>query len=238
MQNGENKLIVTSIKKVKLIVAAILFIMILNAGIVGFSRADAGELERVITSAIDNNINELAIPSGEKNMMPLTDEMILFDFSINDTVAAWRSVNDTVMGGISSSRIERSAEGEAVFSGTVSLENNGGFASVQGPEIQHFLGEFSGIALRVKGDGKRYKCALRTDDLFDGVSHQAAFETKAGEWQVVRIPFTDFIPTYHGRRLSEDKRLKRERIRKLGFLISDKQEGTFRLVIDWIKAYR
>lgn len=132
----------------------------------------------------------------------------------------------------------QTADGKAAFIGEVSLENNGGFVSVQGPEIKQPLGDFDGIALRVKGDGKRYKCSLRTDDLFDGASHQAVFATKTGEWQIVKIPFTDFMPTYHGRRLSDDKRLKRETIRKPGFLISDKQNGGFRLEIDWINAYR
>ena len=222
----------------KLIVTAALTMTILNAGIAGFSKAANIESEPISYSEIDDKNNELSIRNGEKKMMPWTDEVILFDFASNDAVSAWRTVNDTVMGGISSGRIERSADGKTVFTGEVSLENNGGFASVQGPEIQQPLGEFGGILIRVKGDGKRYKCGLRTDDLFDGVSHQASFETAPGEWQVVQIPFTGFIPTYHGMQLPEDKRLQREHIRKLGFLISDRQKGLFRLEIDWIKAYR
>ena len=31
---------------------------------------------------------------------------------------------------------------------------------------------------------------------------------KSGQWQVVSIPFAEFVPTYHGRRLSDDKRMK------------------------------
>lgn len=181
--------------------------------------------------------NEPFLRNGE-TVMQNTEEIILFDFASEEAVSAWNMVNDTVMGGISSSRMEKTEYGKAAFTGRVSLENSGGFASVQGPQIQQSLSGFDGMAIRVKGDGKRYKCTLRTEDLFDGVSHQASFETKDGQWQLVKIPFTDFFPTYHGRRLAEDKRLKRESIKKLGFLISDKQEGTFRLEIDWIKAYR
>ena len=224
--------------KLELIVTAALSMMVCNAGIVGYSKAAAIESEPIPYSTIDDKTNEPAIRNGEEMMMPWTDEVILFDFVSDDAESAWRAVNDTVMGGISSGRIERSADGKTFFTGEVSLENNGGFASVQGPEIQQPLGEFGGILIRVKGDGKRYKCGLRTDDLFDGVSHQASFETAPGEWQVVQIPFTGFIPTYHGMQLPEDKRLQREHIRKLGFLISDRQKGLFRLEIDWIKAYR
>lgn len=165
-------------------------------------------------------------------------ELVLFDFGSETAVSEWRAVNDTVMGGISSGRMMRSSEGNAVFAGTVSLENNGGFASVRGPNLAQGLGEFAGIAVRIRGDGKQYKAGLRTDELFDGVFHQASFDTEPGGWQVVKIPFTGFIPTYHGRRLSEDRRMKPEEIRSVSFLISDKQEGPFQLEIDWIKAYR
>jgi hypothetical protein len=53
----------------------------------------------------------------------------LFDFQ-SATNAAWRVVNDNVMGGVSTSRFE-ATNGVALFRGDVSLENNGGFASVR-----------------------------------------------------------------------------------------------------------
>lgn len=208
--------------KVKLLAVTVLTTLLFTAFFSGVNRAAA---------------NEPLLRKGEK-MMPATEETVLFDFVSDDAVSAWNVINDTVMGGISSSRMERSENGKAVFTGEVSLEKNGGFASVRGPRIEQSLAGFEGIAVRVQGDGKRYKCSLRTDKLFDGVSHQADFETKKGEWQIVKIPFTDFSPTYHGRRLPDNKRMKREHIRKLGFLISDRQKGPFRLEIDWIKAYR
>jgi monofunctional biosynthetic peptidoglycan transglycosylase len=224
--------------KSRLIVTAVLALTISPLPVIGFSRDEGNGYEHTSYSSIDNNNKQLPFNNGKTQMTIKTDEVILFDFASNDAISVWRPVNDTVMGGISSSRMERSPDGKAVFTGEISLENNGGFASVQGPEIQQPLGAFEGIAIRVKGDGKRYKCGLRTDDLFDGVSHQAGFKTKTGEWQIVKIPFTDFIPTYHGRRLSNDKRMTPGLIKKLGFLISERQDGAFRLEIDWIKAYR
>ena len=166
------------------------------------------------------------------------NELVLFDFNSDASVSEWRVINDTVMGGVSSSRMVQSDEGRVVFTGNVSLENNGGFASVRGPQIEQPLGEFEGIAFRVMGDGKRYKCGLRTDNLFDGIIHQASFDTKTGEWQLHKIKFMEFVPTYRGRQLSEDKRMQREDIKSVSFQISDKQAGPFRLEIDWIKAYR
>ena len=179
--------------------------------------------------------------STASNKTPSTEnikEVVLFDFSSGSAESGWKSVNDTVMGGVSSSKMIRSDDGNAVFTGTVSLENNGGFASVRGPTISQEIGVFEGIAVRVRGDGKKYKLGLRTDELFDGVFHQAGFTSKKDAWQVVKLPFTNFIPTYHGRRLSEDKRMAPEEIKSVSFLISDKQAGPFQLEIEWIKAYR
>ena len=175
-----------------------------------------------------------------KQMQPAagSTERVLFDFSQNESLSEWRSVNDTVMGGISSSRIEQTESGNALFAGTVSLDNNGGFASIRGPSMQESIAGFKGIAVRLRGDGKKYKIGLRTDEMFDGVFHQAGFLSQNGAWQEVKIPFTDFVPTYHGRRLSDDKRIEPEEIKSVSFLIADKQKGPFRLEIDWIKAYR
>ena len=56
------------------------------------------------------------------------NSLLLFDFSASPNWNVWEIENDVVMGGNSSSKLERSVEGNAVFKGTVSLENNGGFA--------------------------------------------------------------------------------------------------------------
>ena len=43
----------------------------------------------------------------------------------------WGIVNDGVMGGISQSNIYLNEENNIIFAGNVSLENNGGFASIR-----------------------------------------------------------------------------------------------------------
>ena len=52
----------------------------------------------------------------------------LFDFQAATNSPAWEVVNDDVMGGVSTSQFQVLTNGCAVFSGTVRLENNGGFA--------------------------------------------------------------------------------------------------------------
>ena len=57
--------------------------------------------------------------------------MLVFEFTGPRAVDAWRAIDDRVMGGVSRSRLRHDLAGHAVFEGEVSLEQNGGFASVR-----------------------------------------------------------------------------------------------------------
>jgi NADH dehydrogenase [ubiquinone] 1 alpha subcomplex assembly factor 1 len=165
------------------------------------------------------------------------DQRTLFDFKNRDDAGLWVKVNDGVMGGLSQSEMAFTPEGTAVFAGTLSLENYGGFASVRTHPQAYALGDYDGLAVRVRGDGHRFKVRLRTDDHFDGPAYQADLDTQAGVWIVVHVPFEAFVSTFRGRILRDAPPLESARVRQIGFLIADKQEGAFRLEIDWIKAY-
>ncbi|MFO8007913.1 MAG: CIA30 family protein [Candidatus Brocadiia bacterium] len=161
----------------------------------------------------------------------------LIEFEGPDAVRGWQIVNDTVMGGVSESRLEPTDSGTAVFTGSVSLENYGGFASVRSPAGRRDLSDFEGLVVRVRGDGKTYKLGVRTDARFDGVVWQASFGTQADAWQQVRVPFGEFVPTYRGRVLEGRGPLDRSAVMSFSFQISDKQEGPFALEIAWLGAY-
>jgi len=164
-------------------------------------------------------------------------ETVVLDFGRPEAHAGWQAINDTVMGGVSHSSAGRGDRGALVFAGTLSLENQGGFASVRSPKVDVDLTGSHGVAVRVRGDGKAYKLSAGTDRAFDGIMYQAPFATSAGEWTEVRIPFGDFTPTYHGRVLTDRPPLDGEAVRSFGFLISDRQEGPFSLEVAWIKCY-
>ena len=147
----------------------------------------------------------------------------------------WRNIDDVVMGGVSSSGMR--IEGDvAVFSGTLYLENNGGFASVRSDALEVNLEGHLGIRLRVKGDGKTYQFRIRTNAAFDGPSYQMTFETEHDVWTEVDLPFSEFVAAFRGRELPNHPPIDAGEITTVGFLIADKQEGDFRLEIDWIKA--
>ena len=56
---------------------------------------------------------------------------LLFDFGDPAAVTEWNAIDDRVMGGVSGSRLRHDPTGHAVFEGSVSLERNGGFASIR-----------------------------------------------------------------------------------------------------------
>jgi len=163
---------------------------------------------------------------------------VLVDFKAAKENKAWRVINDGVMGGLSQSGIEIADSNIAVFKGTLSLENNGGFASVRRLPHDYELAGFHAILLRVKGDGRTYQFRVRTDERFDGISYQAEFKTKPGKWVTVEIPFKLLKPTFRGRAVPDAPELCPEDIIQIGFLIGDKREGSFRIEIDWIQTYR
>jgi len=193
--------------------------------------------------------------------MPIKETLILSALIVGGTVAAspgefmsagrydlirfdeadrteWRVINDGVMGGVSRSRIGRTGQGTGVFEGDLSLENDGGFASVRALLGRHDLSTFAGIEVRLRGDGRTYQLRLRTDDRFDGVSYSAPFETEDGAWTTVRIPFAAFSPTFRGRTPTGAPQLDTKRIHQLAFLLADGRPGPFRLEIESVRAWR
>ena len=164
------------------------------------------------------------------------NERIVINFDKSDDLNDWIVINDVVMGGVSDSSFQFTKSGTGLFSGTVSLENNGGFASANMNPSQFDLSDSDGIRFRIKGDGKKYKISLKNDGSFNGFSYRVEFNTKDGEWLTIDAPFSSFIPMLMGQKTSAQP-IDRANIKTFGFLISDKQEGPFRLEIDWIGAY-
>jgi NADH dehydrogenase [ubiquinone] 1 alpha subcomplex assembly factor 1 len=160
----------------------------------------------------------------------------LFDFQAATNSPAWEVVNDDVMGGVSTSQFQVLTNGCAVFSGTVRLENNGGFASVRSAPVRENLTGLAAFVLRVRGDGRRYKFSVRTGAGFDSPLYQCSFTTKQGEWEEHRLAFSDFVPSFRGRVLIDVPPLNPAKVSSVGFLIADKQAGPFKLEVASIKA--
>jgi hypothetical protein len=163
------------------------------------------------------------------------DEYLL-NSSIMKTENKWRIVNDGVMGGLSSSKVNVEDD-KIIFSGNVSLENNGGFASLRSPVKDYNFENFSGVEIKIKGDGKRYSISMKETTYFSGYFYTSSFETKKDEWIVAQIPFNQFKLYYFGKETNSTKKIPINNIKEISLLIGDKQEGSFNTVIDYIKLY-
>ena len=159
----------------------------------------------------------------------------LFEFSDEAEAARWKVVNDGVMGGRSSGN-GRLVNNQMKFSGRLSLENNGGFASIRTrPAGSIGLAANSTIAMRVKGDGRQYTFNLYTPGRRVAFSYQTDFNTVAGQWVEVRLPVQNFVAHSFGRRL-DGVPLDTTKVNAVGVLLGDKREGAFEIVIDWIRV--
>jgi len=161
---------------------------------------------------------------------------LLTDFSDPAVAKSWVSVNDDVMGGVSQGGFRISDENTLVFSGKLSLENRGGFASIRSRPAELSLSGYDTIAVRLKGDGRTYYLNLRTSpSQRSAASYRAAMKTTATTWQEVRVPLRDFEYTAFGRRIGA-RPPEAGGIRSVGFTLADKKAGPFRLEVAWIKA--
>ncbi len=173
---------------------------------------------------------------GSLAMNTNEEPVVLFDLTSPDSIQDWFVVNDTVMGGVSASSIKLASNNVAIFRGNLSLENNGGFASVRSKPKTFGLDDETHIVARVLGDGKTYRISIRPDQRWDGVSYYYDFETQVRKWMEVHAPLDKFVPRWRGRLVPNAPVLTAKMVQSVGFMIADYQEGAFELRIDTIKA--
>ena len=160
----------------------------------------------------------------------------LFKFTGENPSNPWTATNDGVMGGLSEGGAKLVEEG-MLFSGVLSLENNGGFSSVHA-NGNYDLSDYRGIRICVLGDGRTYQLRLQSDAVYrerGRVNFGKAFQTIKGEWIEVFIPFDDLNQSWRGRKLS-GYTFNAAEIRRIGFMLADKQSGSFSLKIRWVSA--
>lgn len=167
---------------------------------------------------------------AEKPVQPL------LDFAGPDAAKTWQAVNDGVMGGVSEGRFKITADKTMEFFGRLSLENNGGFASVRTKSTNFNIHAGDTLLVRLKGDGREYVFNIYTKSRRMAFSYRTALPTKKDEWTEVSVPLKEFIPTSFGNRVQGMGPVEPDQINSLGFMLSDKKPGPFRLEVDWVKV--
>lgn len=152
--------------------------------------------------------------------------------NINLNQLEWMVINDSVMGGVSNSRVIV-GDNNLTFTGDVSLANNGGFASFRAPISFENTGTDT-LSFKVVGDGKQYQLRLRVDGYLDGPAFVYHFKTDAGKEHTFNLSEQDFVLMFRGRQFASDYQLRFDDVRSIGFMISNKQAGDFTLFLHQI----
>ncbi len=168
--------------------------------------------------------------------LPINNTYTIIDFT-GEPQQRWQVVNDGVMGGISQSTLI-GHNGFAEFRGVVSLENNGGFASVR-TMAPADLSAFEGIRITTKGDDKIYSIRIKTvvNNRLTPYAYEARFKSTSDDWTTVDLPFNSFKPSYRGFTPRNVPALNTSAVAQIGIMIKDSQEGPFSMNIQKIEAY-
>ena len=162
----------------------------------------------------------------------LMSSTLIYDFNSNSDIRDWRIIDDVVMGGRSNGSLKLNKEGHAIFSGDVSLDNNGGFSSVRFRPSGLSVAKSDKISIRLKGDGKQYQFRVK-DDLGRYYSYITNFET-TGDWEDIEITLNDMYPSFRGYKLNVPN-FNHTSIEEVVFLIGNKRNEEFQLLIDKIE---
>ena len=68
-------------------------------------------------------------------------------------------------------------------------------------------------------------------------SYRAMFTTKKNEWIEIHLPLKNIVATSFGE-IVNNQPLDPDLINGIGFLLSDKKAGQFKLEINWIKVIK
>ena len=123
----------------------------------------------------------------------------LFEFTGADSAKEWQNVNDGVMGGVSEGMFKITDNKTLEFFGTLSLENNGGFASVRTKAKKLGLEKGDTVVAKIRGDGREYTLNLYVNKPLIAFSYRATVPTKKDEWIEVKVPLDKFEATSFGR---------------------------------------
>lgn len=159
---------------------------------------------------------------------------VAYDFTTQAAIANWSVQNDTVMGGISES-FSTWVDKQMVFSGNLSLENNGGFVSCFGPvdeKLATLISRSTSLYLRATGDGKTYLFQLRSND---GTNYVQRFTSTVKENQVYVLPLSEFTSVdWRLSEIADAPAIETSNIYQMGIYLVDKQTGPFSIAVSSI----
>lgn len=158
---------------------------------------------------------------------------MIIDVNTAQQVEQWKITNDGVMGGRSKGQLIFEKD-HGVFTGNISLDNNGGFSSVF-RNLDPLPSGYDLVTIDVQGDGQSYQ--LRLIVYLNGyrLAYKNDFDTKAGQRQKLLFTLSDFKASFRGRIINNAPSLTSQNIKETGFLMTKKRPGKFNLAVFSIK---
>lgn len=147
------------------------------------------------------------------------------DFTSSTDSKEWHTITDAVMGGVSKSNFEITTDNIGLFSGYVSLKNNGGFAMVK-HHTTAYCKDFTTICITLKGDCKAYQIRIKENT---ATKHWfiAPFTTN-GDWQTIEIKLSNMYAMFRGNKV-DIPNFNGDNINEIAFLIGNKKAENFKL---------
>lgn len=191
----------------------------------------------------DFALADTTFDSGDVRGSGTFERVMTFEGATSDA-GRWRSLNDGVMGGVSDGWfVRRDDNSGASFIGNVSLDYNGGFASVRA-YVEESGDAFDGVYLDAKsptGEEKTFLFILKDEDcLRDQTNYKVSFKV-GSDFGRVKIPFAAFCRAERMGRVVLREPLRLNRLREFGLMIlkgEPQQVGPFELQVKEIGFYR
>jgi hypothetical protein len=200
-----------------------------------------------VASPDDSTNGSTDAPSVNTSPDAIPDDVIV-SFPDASSVAAWRNVDDWVMGGVSassSSWVSSGGRGALEFTGDLSTDNNGGFASTVRRADAGLGLRASGaraLGLRAFGDGRTYLLQLQAgptgaDRWISRFTPPA--DDASGSAPTIELPLASFEPVNKFLEPVDPMgALDPASITQIGIYVLDGQVGSFRLELESITALR
>jgi NADH dehydrogenase [ubiquinone] 1 alpha subcomplex assembly factor 1 len=160
-------------------------------------------------------------------------QQINYDFG-GEVGANWQVIVDGVMGGLSTGSVSLT-EHSMVFTGVISLANNGGFSSWRAPFGTYDLSPYQSVEIRYRSRGGDFTFMLEEDRRFWIPYFSMTLPDSDEEWTTLRLDLEKFDVRKLGEQTGKNMQLTdRSEIIRMGFMKLDKQAGPFVLEVDYI----
>ncbi len=170
-------------------------------------------------------------------MSVIMDDPYIVDFGKDGGGKNWQVIVDGVMGGLSTGKTQFK-DHSVVFSGEVSLANNGGFSAFRSAYGVFDFSAFDSVSIRYRAIGQTFAISMEKDERFYMPNYRFKLPTDGDKWKELSLPLSSFQehrlgnPTGNPLDLSELNKFIR-----IGFITVEKSEGPFELEIDYLSFH-